>query len=592
MAQPTRWTLFSVGLVFLFLNAAAFSEIPSPLDTPGGPKDVTRSRYTPGIGTRGMVVSDDQVASEWGAEILRQGGNAVDAAVATAFALAVTRPHFASLGGGGFLLYCPKAKAKTSSPCTVIDYREKAPGASTRDMYYKEGTSRTDLSQNGTLASGVPGVPAGLLLALEKFGRTQRQKLLHRPIQIAERGYLFTPQSESSAYSRWDFMNPAARKIFGCKGGTNSQTVPCPAGTIIKQPELANTLRAISRKGVQGFYTGEVAKKITHGIQSGGGILSLQDLANYKPTIRTPLHGHFSDWDVVTMPPPSSGGGILLQLLAYTDRANKMGAFKNGPGSPESMHAIIHAMSLAFADRAHHYGDPDFVANPLKYLLRPEYLDERWKTFRVAKASLPKEPGEIPNEPEHTTHLSVIDKDGNAVALTTTVNDFWGSGFVPPGTGVVMNNQMDDFSVHPGTPNLFRLVGDEANAIQPGKRPLSSMTPTILRDAEGNNQIVIGAAGGPRIPTSVYLSLLNHLVFNMTLPDAVAAPRFHHQWKPEAVVLETNGFTLETHKALKEKGYTFGQWNIRGLIHAIRRYPNGRVWGVADPRGEGASAGE
>ena len=586
------------------------------LEEQGGPLDVQKSRYRAEVGARGMVVSDDQQASAWGAEILRKGGNAIDAAVASAFALAVTRPHFASLGGGGFLIYCPKPIHNKGQPCTVIDYREKAPKNSSPDMYVKDGVVQTELSQNSALAIGVPGVPAGLLLAHKKFGKLPRQKILSKPIQLAKKGYLFTGYSESSIYKRWDNLNPAAQKIFGCSktdlhspasflkrifskrnsnpNSSNIKRWPCPAGTIIKQPDLAQVLYLLSKKGEKAFYEGEIAKKISHAVIQAGGILTEKDLADYQPTLRTPVVGKFAEWEVVTMPPPSSGGGILLQLLGYTERAIQAGYFKNGIGSPDGIHTSLHAMSLAYADRTKYYGDPDFVANPLEHLLKPSYLDERWKTFKLSKARLPGSPGIIPtkNEPDHTTHFSVVDREGNAVAITTTINDSWGSGFVPEGTGIVMNNEMDDFSIRAGTPNLFKLIGNEANAIRPGKKPLSSMSPTILRDSDGNNQIVLGAAGGSRIPTAVYLTLLNHLVFNLSIADAVAYPRFHHQWNPKEIVFENNGFPKEIQEALQEKGYTLGNWSISSWVHALRRYPNGRVWGAADPRGDGAAVAE
>ena len=593
MGDMKNKSLLGVGLsliLVLFSNPVLSSPSNTPSNAPsntlGGPESVSDSRYQIHLGTRGMVVSDDQEASQWGAEILRRGGNAIDAAVATSFALAVTRPHYASIGGGGFLLYCPHPKNNAPASCQAIDYREKAPSRASHDMYLRDGKANTDLSQNGALASGVPGVPAGLLLALEKYGSLSRKVLLSRPISLAKQGYVFSTHSEEAAAQRWSAMNAEAKKIFGCL--KSSKIVPCPTGAMIHQPDLAKTLELISHFGAKGFYEGPLAKKIVNGIQDAGGILSLDDLSAYRPQLRTPLKGSFQGLEIVAMPPPSSGGAIVLQLLGYAERADRDGAFQNGFDSANMIHAVTHGMALAFSDRAHYFGDPDFVPLPLDKLLSPSYLDQQWKTFKMNHAALPEGQSKV-KEPMHTTHFSVIDREGNAVAITTTINDNFGSGFVPPGTGIVMNNQMDDFSVQPGVPNLFGLVGNEANSIQPGKRPLSSMSPTIVRDKKGNNLIVIGAAGGPRIITSVFLSLLNRLRFGMSLQDAVAAPRFHQQWTPTSVDVERMGFSPETRAILEKKGYSLNEVPTLGKVHALERLPNGRTSGAPDPRGEGVA---
>lgn len=552
----------------------------------GGPESVSLGRYQPVIGTRGMVVADDREAAEWGTEILRQGGNAIDAAVATAFAMSVTRPHYASIGGGGFLVYCTAPTSAAVPKCQTIDYREKAPAAATRDLYIRQGKAKTELSQNGALASGIPGVPAGLLFALEKYGTLSRDKILRRPILLAQQGYLFSPHSEEAAALRWSAMNEAAKKIFGCSGK------PCPPGTLIRQPDLAKVLKKISASGKKGFYEGPIAQTIVREIRNAGGILTLEDLKTYTPVLRDPIQIPFLDGELISMPPPSSGGPLLAQLFGYSDRAYKTGEFNHGFGSSETLHALVHGMSLAYSDRSHYFGDPDFVSIPLSQLLSKNYLDLRWETFNSDKANPPDAPGELLPEPQNTTHLSVIDRHGNAVSLTTTVNDNFGSGFVPAGTGIVMNNEMDDFSISPGTPNLFGLVGDEANAIHAGKRPLSSMSPTIVRDSKGNIQVVIGAAGGPRIATSVFQSIFNHYYFGMPLIDAVAAPRVHHQWKPPVVYLESNGFPNEVQAQLIKKGYKLEMVSTLGKVHALERLPNGRVSGAPDFRGEGAAVAE
>jgi len=556
----------------------------------GGPESVARnSRSQPIIGTHGMVVSDDSIASEWGAQILRAGGNAMDAAVGTAFMLSVTRPHYAALGGGGFMIFCPQTSPEEEKkPCTALDFRETAPKAAHPNLYISEGKANTKLAQNGALASATPGIPAGLLEALARHGSLSRQKVLSKPIQIALQGFPFTSHEEVAAYSRWSAMNPEAKKQFGCKNN-----LPCPPGTIIKQRDLAQVLKYIARDGRRGFYEGEVARKIIRGLRDDHGILTLEDLREYKPQWRDPIITNFQGQELILMPPPSSGGIILTQLLKFASFAEDEGNFKLGFGSVPSLHAIIHGMSLAFADRAHFLGDPDFIKTDWKRLLEESYLKKRWKNFDSKKAKLPEKAGELEvNEPQHTTHLSVIDRHGNAVSMTLTVNNNYGSGFIPPGTGVVMNDEMDDFSAQPGTPNQFGLTGDQANAIESKKRPLSSMTPVILRDQNGEVRVVIGAAGGPRIVTSVFLSLVNRLSFRMSLQDALAAPRIHHQWVPQQVNLERFGFPYETRESLTQLGYTIHEVTSLAKVHALEKLQDGRVTGAADPRGEGASVAE
>lgn len=556
-----------------------------------------------------MVVADDELAAEWGAEVLRAGGNAIDAAVATAFVMSVTRPQFASLGGGGFLVYCPKPTRSGPAPCTTIDYREEAPASASREMFVRDGKARTDLSQNGALASGVPGVPAGLLLAHERFGKAPRAYLMSRAIDWADRGMAVSGHTETTAALRWDAMNGEARRIFGC-AAFGVPSAPCAAGTSLRQPELAAVLREISDKGASGFYQGWVAEKIASGIQAGGGVLTAQDLAAYRARERKPIAGRYRGMEVVSMPPPSSGGILLLQMLDFAERADRARAFDEGFGSAGSVNALAHAMSLAFADRTEYFGDPDHVEVPVEKLLSQAYLESRWRTFNPSRANHGVRPGTVWMKPPvaapaaepkvapssgvgvNTTHFSVIDREGNAVVVTTTVNDNFGSGFVPPGTGVVMNNEMDDFSIQPGVPNLFGLVGSEANAIAPRKRPLSSMTPTIVRDTRGNARLLLGAQGGPRIITSVYQALVNRLRFDMAITDAVTVPKIHHQWKPDELSYERHGLSPDTQRRLKEMGHRLKDVSGSGRMQVLERFPNGRVWGAADPRTEGYAAAE
>lgn len=597
------------------------------------------SRFRPLAGTRGMVTSDDVDASAWGAEILRRGGNAVDAAVATALAMSVSRPHYASLGGGGFMIYCPPKGAK----CRALDYREMAPSKSTRDMYIRNGKPDTNLSQNGALASGVPGVPAGLLMAAEKWGkigakgRAGRQTLFSKPIEMARKGIPVSTHAEVALHDRWENMNTEAKRLFGVKtSGTAkvfgqaeniSVLTPLAVGARLKQPDLARVLEALRDQGRDGFYKGTTAQKIAKGLQAAGGIMTADDLAHYLPKERDPVSAQRFGYEVVSMPPPSSGGAILLQILKYAELADQQGQFKNGFYSAPAIHSLIHAESLAFADRAEHFGDPDYYKVPLTDLLSDTYLTRRWSdTFKEGKRNWPS-PGKIGSKMENgigmqnaemqgsvvqngaalnsgpsgqnegrtginTTHLSVVDKDGGAVALTTTVNDNFGSAFVPPGTGIVMNNQMDDFSIQPGTPNLFGLVGAEANAIAPGKRPLSSMSPTIARK-NGEVRYVLGAQGGPRIITATALAFLLAARFDYSLPDAVHGLRFHHQWKPETVKLERGGWSHELKTELTQMGYKLEETSTAGKMHAIERFPEAqRTWGVRDLRAEGGPVAE
>jgi len=519
--------------------------------------------------------------------------------VATAFALAVTRPQFASLGGGGFLVYCPHPKEDRPASCAVIDYREQAPARAFADMFIREGRARTDLSQNGPLASGVPGVVAGLTLAQTLYGRLPLKDILSRPIALAKDGVVFTGYAEEAAIGRWPAFNAAAKSLFGC--GSGAELRPCPPGTLIRQPDLARVLKAVSKSGAEGFYEGWVAKAVVDGLSREGGILTLEDMKTYHPKVRQPLSGRFKDFEVVTMPPPSSGGAIILQLLRYAELADAAGAFAEGFGSAPMIHALAHGMALAFADRSRYFGDPDFVKVPLDALLSPDYLEKRWEaTYNPERAAAIDAPGDIapPREGRQTTAFSAIDAEGNAVSVTTTINDNFGSGFVPPGTGVMMNDEMDDFSIEPGVANLYSLIGGRANEIQPGKRPLSSMSPTIVRDSGGNVRLTLGAMGGPRIITAVFQALLYRLRFGMSIYDAAVAPRLHDQWRPPTLFLEAFGFSPETRKRLAQMGYKIQETTSAQEGHAINqmnaleRFPDGRVWGAPDPRGEGAAEAE
>lgn len=546
------------------------------------------ARVRPVIGVRGMVVADDPEAAAFGADILRRGGNAVDAAVATAFMMSVTRPHYASLGGGGFLLFCKKG-----SDCHVLDYRETAPQKLTLDLLKDEnGKVNVKRVQDGALAVGTPGVVAGLLHALKTWGSFSRANVLAPTVQKALGGIRVDGFLESILKMRWEALNAEAKRLFSC--GREAGT--CEVGDTLKQPDLARVLQAVLDSGSAGFYRGWVASSLVEGLKSEGGVLSTRDLIRYTPEVRKPLYGHFKKWEIVTMPPPSAGGTNLIQMLAYAERAAQRGEFSEGPGSSRTYHALAHAMTLAYADRAEHFGDPKFVKDPSAALIQPEYLKKRFDSTFIFGKKAEIQAGELrglSRERPETTHLVVSDTEGNMVSLTTTVNGYLGSGFVAPGTGVVLNNEMDDFSLQPGLPNGFGLVGSHANTLQPLKRPLSSMSPTIVRDEKGAPRIAIGAAGGPRIPTSVFQVLINRLGFGMPLSDAMAAPRIHEQWKPDVLYYEQGGLPREVTLRLSNFGWKLESTRNVATSHALERHiEKGRVWGVADPRGTGGAASD
>ncbi len=541
----------------------------------GSPESLGSTRVAPVISAKGMVVADDRVAADWGAEILRRGGNAVDAAVATAFAMAVTRPHFASIGGGGFLLYCPAKRE-----CEALDYRERAPLSVTRETYLLDGKPNPARARVGWLASGTPGVVAGLLDALGSWGTRKAPEILSRPRELARKGVELTPFMETALVRKWkDETNPALKAIWGCGDK------PCVVGKRIVQSDLEKVLAEISKKGRAGFYSGWVAKRI----MSSGALISEKDLKEYKPALRKPLVSKVLGMQVVSMPPPSSGGIALLQMLGFVERSK--GAFSEGWGSLKWIQTFSQAMQRAFADRAAYLGDPDFVKVPLEKLLSSSYLDDRWSGAEGASRWRAVSGGGI-EDGDHTTHLSVVDRAGNAVALTTTVNDAFGSGYVVPGTGIVMNNEMDDFSLDASTANQFGLVGSEANFIAAGKRPLSSMTPTIARE-DGEVRLVLGGAGGPRIISAVTQVLLNRWVGGMSLPDAIHSPRIHHQWNPDVLSFERGALNSETRTALGSWGLTAKEVPASlARVYALERFANGRVWASPDPRGEGAAIAE
>lgn len=537
------------------------------------------SIHHPVIGVGGMVSSQRQLASEVGAEILRRGGNAVDAAVATGIALAVTLPRAGNLGGGGFMLLHLAEGQKT----IAIDYRERAPQAAHRDMYLDaDGNVDERKARFSHLSSGVPGTVAGLAYALEQYGTMTWKQVVVPSIKLAEQGIGVSYDLSENLKSRrvWLTANPATAKAYYKVGGT-----PYEPGELLVQKDLAQTLTKLAEQGPEAFYRGQIAKKIVREMQANGGLITLQDLANYRVAERDAVTTDYRGFQVVSMPPSSSGGVHIAQMLNILEQ---FPVAELGAGSADNVHLLTEAMKLAYADRSEHLGDPDHFQVPIKALTGKAYARQLAKGISLSQA---KPSSEIragkpaPFESPDTTHFSVMDAEGNAVSNTYTLNFSYGSGIVIPGTGILMNNEMDDFSAKPGVPNAFGLVGGEANSIQPGKRPLSSMTPTIvLRD--GKPFLVTGSPGGSRIITTVLQVLVNVMDHNMNIADAIHAPRIHHQWLPDQLELEP-GFSPDTIKLLKQKGQRVQTGRAMGSVQSIM-WKDRLFFGASDPRRPGA----
>lgn len=527
-------------------------------------------------GKNGAVVSAHPLASEVGVAIMKKGGNAVDAAIATQFALAVVYPGAGNIGGGGFLV------ARLADGSNVaIDFREAAPGAAHRDMYVDaDGTPRTDKSQKGHLASGIPGTVAGAFKA-HKYAKLPMADLIAPAVQLAEKGYVITAaearglNNAKEEFVKYSSVSPAFVKETEWKEGDT-----------LVQADLANTLKRIQQNGMKGFYEGETAEKIVAEMKHGGGIITLEDLKNYDAKEREIIQFNYKGYDILTMSLPSSGGVLLPQMLNMIEDRD----IQNMPFlSPEAVQLMVEVERRAYADRAEFLGDPDYYKVPVEALISKEYAKERMKDYDPKKAtpSDKTKPGVLPTT-EETTHLSVYDKDGNAVAVTTTLNGHFGSKTVVAGAGFLMNNEMDDFSIKPGVPNMFGAVGGEANAIVPGKRMLSSMTPTIVLQ-DGKPYLIIGTPGGTTITTSVFQTIVDILDFKMTPEEAVNAPKFHHQWLPDEVQVEKE-FPDSTRAALEKMGYTIKQRRPIGRTEVIKVNKDGSFEAVADKRGDDHAA--
>ena len=530
--------------------------------------------FHPVIAKNGMVASEQELATQIGVDILKAGGNAVDAAVAVGFALAVALPNAGNIGGGGFMMVHDARSGKD----IALDFREVAPRGASRNMYLDAAGKVIDGKSLYThYAVGVPGTVAGMTHALSRWGSMPLARVMAPAIALADKGYPVsvtlakTLDQEKKNMGRW----PATQAVFWKNGA------PLQTGQRLVQKDLAQSLRLISQQGAKAFYEGAIAQKIVAEMAPHANALSLQDLRDYKVAEREPIRGSYRGYQIVTMPPPSSGGAHLIQILNMMERwpMNQWGA-----DSAQSVHYMTEAMKLAYADRSEYLGDPDFVKIPLKGLISKSYASELAASIKPQQARPAKDirPGRPqPYESDQTTHYSVVDKAGNAVAVTYTLNTNFGSGIVARGTGILLNNEMDDFSAKPGVANAYGLVGGDANAVQAGKRPLSSMTPTlVLKD--GKPVLVTGSPGGARIITTVLQQIVNHIDFGMNPAEAAATPRFHHQWTPDELRVE-KGFSPDTLALLRQWGHKVALKASMGRTQTIE-IRDGLLRGASDPR--------
>ena len=533
------------------------------------------------VTSKAMVVSAREEASKIGVEIMKKGGNAFDAMVATEFALAVSYPYAGNISGGGFMVF-----RKNNGEIGALDYREKAPMKASKNMYLDEkGNVIPNLSVNGALSVGVPGTIAGLFEVHKKFGKLSIEEIMKPVIALAEKGVIITPKQLKQ-------IEDNRESIIKVSGDKTIYSKELKVGDTIKYPAMAATLRRIMINGKDEFYKGETAKKMVAFLASKGGIISMEDLANYQAKWRTPIKFNYKNLKIISMSPPSSGGITLQQIMTMISGYDVSKFIHN---SEKYIQLLTEAERRAYADRNYFLGDPDFVKIPTEKLLDKKYLKDRMKSFNWEKATKSSDVkhGEISiSESNETTHYSIVDAFGNAVSVTTTLNGAYGSKLYSEELGFFFNNQMDDFSSKPGIPNSYGLVGAEANNIAPQKRMLSSMTPTIV-EKNGTLFMVLGTPGGSTIITSVLQTILNVLEFKMTMQDAVNAPRFHHQWLPDEIIIEPEKFDATTIQSLEKKGYKINEKfaPVIGKVDAILVLPNGKLEGGADKRGDDKAVG-
>ena len=548
----------------------------APASAPPVSYGVDSDTFHPVKAQHGMVASVDAMATNVGVEILKQGGNAVDAAVAVGFALAVTHPQAGNLGGGGFMML-----RTASGRTTAIDFREMAPARASRDMFLdKQGNADAKLSLTSHLASGTPGTVAGFALAAQKYGTLPLSTLLAPAIKLARDGIVVNDAlaDDLATYGKETLINhDNSRAIFYKADGK-----PYQKGERLVQKNLARSLQLIAQNGPDAFYKGKIADEIADEMAQHGGLIGKADLAAYRAVERKPVSGIYRGYEVFSMPPPSSGGIHIVQILNILENFDLA---KSGFGSADAMQVMAEAEKYAYADRSEYLGDPDFVKVPQQALISKAYAKTLAQQIDVNKARPSSEikPGKLePYESNQTTHFSVVDKDGNAVAVTYTLNTYFGSGIVAGQSGILMNNEMDDFSAKPGTPNVYGLVGGEANAVQPAKRPLSSMSPTIVAK-DGKTWLVTGSPGGSRIITTVLQMVVNSIDFGMNVAEATNAPRFHHQWLPDQLRVE-KGFSPDTLRLLEAKGQHVKVLPAMGSTQSIMIGPDGMRYGASDPR--------
>ncbi len=576
MSNRSSRVAFALIPVFVLLASCTHAPVRQTVDIGtylGG--EATLAAAQPVFGAHGMVASNSELASAAGAEVLKQGGNAVDAAVATGFALAVTYPFAGNIGGGGFMnIHMADGRA------AAIDYREVAPLAASRDMYVDPATGKlTDKSVVGHLASGVPGAVAGMTEALAKYGSLPLATVMAPAIRLAKEGFVVDSAFSRSVRGNRVIAQFAGRALFFPGGEAIAP------GTRLVQAELAHTLEIIAAKGSPGFYTGEVAEALVAEEKRGGGIITLADLTRYKPEWRTPIRSTYRGYTLFTMPPASSGG------ITMTETLNILETFAPLPpyGSAGYTHLLTEAFRRAFIDRNEKIADPAFVKVPLEQLTSKAYA--RTLAAGIDRTRATRTPAfKAKGEPEHTTHYSVADAKGNVVSTTTTLNGGFGSGVWVPKGGFFMNNEMDDFAAQPGSPNMFGLVQGEANAIVPGKRMLSAMAPTIVLDTDGKVLLVVGAAGGPRIITTTTEVILNVIEHRMSLADAMRAPRLHHQSLPDTLRYEPGAFSDAVADSLRAMGHALVRTNGLANANGIMRVNGGWI-GVREPRSTGAAVG-